>query len=481
MREIAMDFAPANGKLAVQQNAVDYLTFIGRKMQLRQMSGFEPIFMPNYLKDFQRYCVDWALRNARVALFEDCGLGKSVQELVFAENVVRYENKPVLLMCPLAVGEQMKREAEKFDIEAQISRDGKFHGNAKIVITNYERLHYFNPNDFVGSIADESSAIKAFDGKRRKQVTRFMSKHKYRLMGTATAAPNDYIELGTHSEALGELTQSEMIDQYFRSSDKKRHDLFKEGDFWNRAKYFFKAHAEIPFWRWVSSWARALRLPSDLGFDDNGFILPNLEEEQITLDYEYIPDGELFPRIARTFAEQRAERKRTLGMRCEKVAEIVAQNPDENIVVWCHYNPEGELLEKLIPGAVEVAGRHSDDEKEERLNAFSRGETKVLITKQKIAGWGLNWQHVGLQIMFPSHSFELRYQSIRRSWRFGRKDPVRIITVTTPGEAGVTNNLKKKETNASKMFSALVREMNHSQRFEVRDGHNNPMEVPAWL
>lgn len=463
-------------------NGIDYPAFIKNKMQSRQSAGFKPIFMPDYLKDFQAYCTDWALRNGRAALFEDCGLGKSVQELVFAENIVRHENKPILLACPLAVGEQMKREGDKFGIETQISRDGKIKKSAKIIITNYERLHYFNPKDYIGFIADESSAIKAFDGKRRKIVTRFMNKHKYRLMGTATAAPNDYIELGTHSEALGEATQSEMIDHYFRSSDKKRHSLFKEGDFWNRPKYFFRAHSETPFWRWVSSWARALRMPSDLGFDDNGFILPELIDEQIVLDYEYIPEGELFPRVARTLAEQRQERKRTLQMRCEKVAEIVAQNPNENIVIWCHYNPEGELLNKLIPDSHEVRGHNqSDDEKEEKLNAFSRGDIRCLITKQKIAGWGLNWQHVGLQIMFPSHSFESRYQSIRRSWRFGRKDPVRIITVTTPGESGVTENLKKKEDKASRMFSELVKEMNNSERFEVHDNHKNVMEVPQWL
>ena len=462
-----------NGKLP-------YPEFLAMKSQLVGGDGFKPVFMPSYLKDFQAYCVDWALTNARGALFEDCGLGKSVQELVYAENVVRKENKPMLIICPLAVGEQMKREGDKFDIETEISRDGKF--KKKIVITNYERLHYFNPQDFVGVVADESSAIKAFEGKRRKAVTRFLSKHKYRLMGTATAAPNDFIELGTHSEALGVLTQSEMIDQYFRSSDKKRHDLFKEGDFWNRAKYFFRAHAEIPFWQWVSSWSRALRMPSDLGFDDNGFILPRLIETQEIIDHEYIPEGELFPRIARTLKEQRDERKRTLQQRCERVAELVNQNQNENIVIWCHYNPEGELLEKLIPGAVEVRGHNqSDDEKEEKLNAFSRGETKILITKQKIAGWGLNWQHVGLQIGFPSHSFESRYQAIRRSWRYGRIGDVRIITVSSPGEAGVTENLKKKEANAVRMFIALVREMNNSKKLQIVDNHLTPMESPSWL
>ena len=470
----------SNGMANNMCNKREYDNFVAMKSQLRSNSGFKPLFIPDKAFDFQKYLIEWNMLNARVANFADCGLGKSLLELTFAENVVRKENKPVLIICPIAVAEQMKREGEKFGIEAKVSRDGNRNG-AKIVITNYERLHYFNPKDYIGSIPDESSAIKAFDGKRRKLVTRFMSKHKYRLMGTATASPNDFIELGTHSEALGELTQSEMIDQYFRSSDKKRHDLFKDGDFWNRAKYFFRPHAEIPFWRFVCSWARALRKPSDLGYDDNGFILPKLIEEQIMIDHEFIPPGELFPRVARTLREQREERSRTLMQRCEKVAEIVLSHKDENVVIWCDYNPEGELLAKLIPDCVEVAGRHSDEEKEEKLEAFSTGKIKRLVTKMKIAGFGLNWQHVGLQTMFPSHSFEKRYQSIRRSWRFGRKGDVKIFTVTTPGEAGITENLKKKQEKTDRMFSSLVREMNNSSKFTASNNHLAEMEHPSWL
>jgi len=465
-----------NGKLQIP-----YHEFIANKMQVHGGDGFKSLWMPEKAFDFQKYCTEWNLMNLRDANFLDCGLGKSVLELTFAQNVVIKENKPVLIVCPLAVGEQMKREGDKFGVETKVSKDGKFNGE-KIIITNTERIHYFNPSDFVGVVVDESSSLKAFEGKRRKQITRFMSKHKYRLMGTATAAPNDFIELGTHSEALGVMTQSEMLDQFFRSSDKKRHDLFKDGDFWNRAKYFFRAHSEIPFWRWVCSWARAARKPSDLGnFKDDGFILPPLIEEQIVIDHEYVPEGELFPRIARTLREQREERKRTLRQRCEKIAELVLQNPNENVVIWCHYNPEGELLEKLIPDSIEVAGRHSDEEKEEKLEAFSTGKIKRLITKQKIAGWGLNWQHVGLQIMMPSHSFEQYYQSIRRSWRFGRIGSVRIIIVTSPGEAGVTANLKKKQLQAEKMFEMLVREMNNSEKLIIPENHLMPMELPAWI
>jgi len=466
-----------NGKLQIPYNE-----FIANKMQVHGGKGFKSLWMPEKAMDFQKYCIEWDLMNLRGANLLDCGLGKSLIELTYAKNIVMKENKPVLIVCPLAVGEQMKREGEKFGIETKISKDGKFNGE-KIIITNYERIHYFNSNDFIGTIADESSAIKAFEGKRRKQITRFMSKHKYRLMGTATAAPNDFIELGTHSEALGVMTQSEMLDQFFRSSDKKRHDLFKDGDFWNRAKYFFRAHSEIPFWRWVCSWARAAQKPSDLGnFDDNGFILPSLIEEQIVVDHEYIPEGELFPRIARTLREQREERKRTLRQRCEKVAEIIISNPNENVVAWCHYNPEGKLLNELIPDSFEVRGHNqSDEEKEEILEAFSTGKINRIVTKERIAGFGLNWQHVGMQLDFPSHSFEGRYQKIRRSWRFGRKEPVRIITVTSPGEAGVTANLKKKQLQAEKMFEMLVREMNNSEKLIVPENHLMPMELPAWI
>lgn len=455
----------------------DYRRFIIGKSQAGRMAGFEPLWMPDWLFDFQQSLCDWTIRKGRAAIFADCGLGKTPMQLVWAENIRRKTSKPVLILTPLAVSAQTVREAEKFGIDCKQSRDGKIHPG--ITVTNYERLHYFDASQFAGVVCDESSCIKAFDGKRRKQVTRFLSKMKYRLLCTATAAPNDFIELGTSSEALGELTQSEMLGMFFRSSDNMRHSLFKDGDFWNRAKWFFRAHSEQPFWRWVCSWARSIRKPSDLGFDDAKFILPALNVVQHLVPSTFCWPGELFPRIARTLKEQRIERRHTMKERCELVANLVDHN--ESAVVWCQYNEEGDVLEKLIPDAVQVAGCDSDDDKESRLNAFTTGDVRVLVTKPKIGAWGLNWQHCGHHTFFPSHSFEQYYQAVRRSLRFGRHDPVTVDVVTTEGESGVTGNLQKKQRKADEMFAALVAEMHASQGIKTTERHVNGLEMPSWL
>lgn len=458
---------------------MDYQEFIQNKSQTANNYGFDvdPGSLNPMLFDWQKELVAWALKKGRGALFADCGLGKTPMQLEWAQRVVERENKPVLILTPLAVSHQTVTEGEKFGIECRRSPDGKI--NSKIVVTNYERLHYFNQADFVGIVGDESSAIKAFDGKRRKAVTRFMSKIKYRLLCTATPSPNDYVELGTASEALGVLTQSEMIDQFLMSSDKARHSLFKDGDFWSRNKYFFRPHGEIPFWRWVCSWARALRHPADIGYPDDRFNLPELIINQHVVKHNYRLPGKLFVEIAKTLKEQRDERKITLTERCEKVAELV--NCKSNAVVWCQYNIEGDLLEKLIPDSIQVAGKNTDDEKEDRLTAFTRGQERVLVTKPKIGAWGLNWQHCGHQTFFPSHSFEQFYQGIRRSWRFGRTDPVVIDIVTTEGEAGVTANLQDKQNKSDELFKMLVLEMNNPVNQNTVDIHTMKPEVPKWV
>lgn len=460
-----------------RSEAMGYHEFLRGKSQLAGMDGFAPLVMPDFLFDFQQALTEWAIRKGRSAIFADCGLGKTACQLVWADNVRRKTNKPVLIVTPLAVSAQTCEEGEKFGIEARVSREGAVHPG--ITVTNYERLHYFDADKFGGVVCDESSAIKAFDGKRRKQVTRFLSKHRYRLLCTATAAPNDYIELGTSSEALGEMTQSEMLDTFFRSSDKKRHSLFKEGDFWNRAKYFFRAHSEQPFWRWVCSWSRAIRKPSDLGFDDTRFVLPELIINQHVVPTTFRFPGELFVRIAATLAEQREERKRTIRERCDMVRQLVDHN--EPAVVWCQYNEEGDILEKIIPGAVQVAGCTPEEEKEKHFLDFTHGRSRVLVTKPKIGAWGLNWQHCGHQVFFPSHSAEQVYQATRRSLRFGRIGPVNVDIVATEGEAGVMDNLKAKQAKADAMFIALVAEMNNAMKVELADIYTQKAEVPAWL
>lgn len=454
----------------------NYKTFLERKQQLGLNEGFEPSVLPNFLFDFQRALVEWAVWKGRAALFADCGLGKTAMQLTWAENVVRKTNRRVLIVAPLAVSAQTQREADKFFIEdVYVSRDGKL--GPRITVTNYERLHYFNPEDFVGAVADESSAIKAFNGKLRKQVTRFFSKLPYRLVCTATPSPNDYIELGTNSECLGVMTQSDMLSYFFKEDENRRHTVFTDEKY--RVKWTFKPHSEKPFWKWVASWDRAIQKPSDLGFDDTRFILPPLNMEYHTIDVPYIPPGELFPRPAISLHEQREERKRTVRERCEKVAELV--NHDRPAIAWCHYIDEGLLLKELIPDSIEIAGRHSVDEKEAMLSDFAAGNVRCMITKPKIGCWGLNLQHCGDMTFFPSHSFEGFYQGIRRCWRFGRKDPVNVQIVSALGESRVIEGLDRKREQAAHMFTSVVRHMRQAMEIYSNDNHHHAVQMPAWM
>jgi hypothetical protein len=455
----------------------EYAKFIESKSQLPGGCGFKPLWMPDFLFGFQKVLVDWAVRTGRCAIFADCGLGKTPMQLVFAENVCRKTNGRVLILAPLAVAPQTVREAQKFGVDCKQSRDGT--AMPRITVTNYEQLHKYDPAQFAGVVCDESSAIKQFGGQRRKEVIRFMQKTPYRLMCTATAAPNDYIELGTHSEALGVLGQMDMLGMFFRSTDDLSHTIFKTGDFWNTHQWQFRAHAELQFWRWVCSWARAVRKPSDLGFSDDGFVLPKLTVEQTTLKSDMCFPGELFPRVAVSLKEQRAERHASLDRRCEMVAKIVATK--KPAIVWCQANEEGDLLEKLIPDGVQVAGKDSDEYKEAAFMDFVDGKRRVLITKPKIGGLGLNLQHCAHMTFFPSHSFEQYYQGTRRCWRFGQKNPVRVDVVTTEGEEGVTRNLQRKQDAAEVMFSRLVTEMNSAVTRTMDETYTTKTEVPTLL
>lgn len=452
-----------------------YTEFLSRRAQWNQGEGFEPVFMPDWLFPFQEELVTWSVEMGRSALFADCGMGKTPMQLVWAENVRRQTGQPVLIVTPLAVSFQTEREAAKFDIEAAVSRDGSI--PAGITITNYERLELFNREDFGGVVCDESSAIKAFDGKRRALVTEFLRPLQYRLLCTATAAPNDYIELGTSSEALGYLGHIDMLNRFFTNKNKTSDT---KGMGWNRGdNWRFKGHAEEAFWKWVSSWARAIRKPSDFGFDDNGFKLPPLEHQEHTVKARTPPTERLFDLPATGLHEEREELRRTIKERCEEAAS--ALEDADRAVAWCHLNDEGKLLTQLIDGAVEVQGSDPPDKKEERLVAFSKGEIRVLVTKPSIAGWGLNWQHCNRMSFFPSHSYEQYYQAVRRCWRFGQEKPVVVDVVTTTGGANALKNLQRKAAQADRMFDALVNHMREAVQVYRDDTHGNEMEVPAWL
>jgi hypothetical protein len=454
-----------------------YQAFLERKTHLGGEHGFQPSALPAFLFDFQAELVEWAIRKGRAALFADTGLGKTGMQLAWAQAIAERENKPVLILTPLAVAAQTVREGEKFGIQVTHSRDGK-NLRPGIVITNYERLHYFNPDDFIGVVCDESSILKAFDGVRRAQITEFLRMRPYRLLATATAAPNDYIELGTSSEALGELGHMDMLNRFFKNDAS---NSATGRNFGEQAKWRFKGHAEEPFWRWVASWARAIRKPSDFGFADGQFILPPLEEAEHLVESEQAPlDGMLFALPAMTLPEQREERRRTLTERCERAANLV-NGTGQPALVWCHLNDEGDLLSNLIPDAVQVAGSDSDDAKEEKLLAFAAGQARVLVTKPKIGAWGLNFQHCAHVTFFPSHSFEQYYQGVRRCWRFGQTRPVRVDVITTPGEKGITTNLQRKAKAADRMFEALIAHMNAAIRIEKGRSHTQAMEVPSWL
>jgi hypothetical protein len=453
---------------------MNYDDFLQIKTQAGADHGWTPTYMPDFLFDFQAALLEWATRKGRAAIFADCGMGKTVIELTWAENAARHTGKPVLILTPLAVAAQMIEEAEKFGVEAIRSSDGTPH---RITVTNYERLHHFRPDDFAAVVCDESSILKSFDGARRGEITTFMRKVPYRLLATATAAPNDYIELGTSSEALGYLGHMDMLNRFFKNDLNNSATGRMRGEV---IKWRFKGHAELPFWRWVCSWARAMRRPSDLGFSDGNFILPPLTEAEHLVEARELPDGMLFALPAAGLKEQREERRRTIEERCERVAELVSRT-GHPALVWCHLNEEGDLLERLIPDAIQVAGKDSDEAKEDRLMAFAHGEARVLVTKPKIGAWGLNFQRCAHVTMFPSHSFEQYYQGVRRCWRFGQKRPVHLDIITTEGERGVLANLQRKAAQADKMFANLVAEMNAAMAIDRASNFNQAEEIPQWL
>lgn len=448
-----------------------YSAFLERKSQIGGDHGFSPSFVPDFLFDFQASLVDWAVRKGRAALFADCGMGKTPMQLVWAQNVVERENKPVLVLAPLSVSQQTVEEAEKFGIDAKRIMDGKAAG-ARVIATNYERLHYFDPNDFVGVVCDESSIIKNFDGVRKGDITEFMRKTKFRLLCTATAAPNDYVELGTSSEALGELGYMDMLSRFFKNDKDSLHPAFI-GSEWR-----LKGHAEHDFWRWMASWARACRRPSDLGFDDGDFILPELIEAEHQIESP-VPFGELFHVPSKTLLEQREDTRSTIQKRCERAAEL--HHRDSAGIAWCNLNDEGDLLQRLIPGAVQVSGADPDERKEEVFTAFRRGQVSKLVTKPKIAGFGMNWQHCAHMTEFPTHSFEQYYQLVRRCWRFGQKQAVRVDSITTSSQSGVLANRNRKAVACAEMFDRLVAEMNNALRIGRTRTFELQEEIPAWL
>jgi DNA modification methylase len=413
-----------------------YDDFIDSKTKVAQATGFEPFEIVAPLFDWQKSIVRWAIRQGRAALFEDCGLGKTAQQLEWARQVAKFTNQPVLILTPLAVAHQTAHEGEKFGIKATVIENGVgVQPGAGIWITNYEKLEHFNPAAFGGVVLDESSILKAFTGKTRIMLTEAFSRTPYRLCCTATPSPNDYTEFGQHAAFLGICSPQQMLSTFFIN------DTFNTGD-WR-----LKGHAEDEFWKWLASWAACISKPSDIGFPDDGYNLPALRMHTITVDVdesEQTPDGELFRIATLSATTMHKEMRLTSRARAECVAEMVIKGSGPWIV-WCNTNDEADHLAELIPEAVEVRGSDSAAQKEASLDAFTEGRVRVIITKPSIAGMGINWQHcchvafVGL-----SYSFEDFYQALRRSYRFGQKREVNAYIVQASTEGAILQNINRK-------------------------------------
>ncbi len=425
-----------------------YTEFLESKKHTSQNYGIDVNWFPDGLFDYQIHVAQYAIRKGRCAVFLDTGLGKTIIELTIAKNYEFQTKKPVLIITPLAVAFQFIKEARKFGItDIQYSKDGHFESN--IVVCNYERLDKFNCNDFDCVILDESSILKNFDGAIKNQVTNFLKKVKYRFLFTATPAPNDYIEFGTSSEALGYLPYMDMLQKFFRNNENN----IRPQDI--GSKWYLKPHAKEYFFSWLTLWSIHMKKPSDLGFSDERHKLPELIENihEVYNRSNWIINGQvmMFNSIAKTMSEVRTEQQGSERERCEKAVELSS----DSCVYWCNFNNEGDLLEEIDKDSVQIKGSMKLEKKEEILLAFANGEIKKLITKPKITSFGLNWQHINHTIYFPTWSYEQYYQAIRRFWRFGQTKPVTVDLVVSDGQKRVLDTLLYK-TNKAKDFAETI-------------------------
>jgi superfamily II DNA or RNA helicase len=416
------------------------------------------------------------VRKGRIAIFADTGLGKTLMQISIAKNVINHTNKRVLILTPLAVAFQFILEAEKMGIDdIEYSKDGKF--TKKIVICNYERLHYFNPSDFVGVILDESSILKNFDGKIKAEVTAFVKKIPYRFLSTATPSPNDFIELGTSSEALGYMGYMDMLGKFFKNNQ-------NSVDSTNRnigEKFYLKPHAEKDFFSWVNQWAIMVKMPSDIGFSNERYVLPELIIKKHTVKNQSLIDVngqvQMFTPIAKSMTEVRHEQKQTEEQRCEKAIEL---SNGKTSVYWCNTNNESAILKSLDKEAVEIIGSQTIEKKEEILLAFANGQIKRLITKAKMTSMGLNWQHCNHSVFFPTWSYEQYYQAIRRFWRFGQTKDVTIDMVISDGQTRVLEALEQKTKKAIELHKNLTENVNRVFVSSIKE-FDKEVNLPTFL
>ena len=416
-----------------------YNDFINNKTSVIKPSGFEinTSELNNKLFDYQKDIVRWALAKGKAAIFADCGLGKTPMQLEWANQIIRKYGGKVLILAPLAVANQTKNEGIKFDIDVNIceSQDDVKEG---INITNYEKLSKFISKEFVGVILDESSILKSFTGKIRNEIIDNFNKTPFKLACTATPSPNDYMELGNHSEFLGVMTRSEMLSMYF----------IHDGS--DTAKWRLKGHAEDVFWKWMCSWSVFLDNPKSLGYEIDGFKLPDLNIQEI------IVDGDEIIVERQTLTQRRQARRDSLELRCKKAAELVNSN-DEQWLVWGDLNDESKKLYELIEDSFEIKGSDKAKYKIEIMEDFSKDMIKCLVTKPSIAGFGMNWQQCNNMIFVGlSDSYEAYYQAVRRCWRFGQKKQVNVYVIISKNEGAVKSNIERKDEQAKKLINNMV-------------------------
>jgi len=454
---------------------MEYKDFLQSKRHKSIDYGIDTSFIPDNMFDYQEYVTKYAIKKGRCAIFLDTGLGKTIIELTVAKNYLKETGKPVLIITPLAVAFQFIKEAEKFGIsDISYSKDGRY--STGIVVCNYERLDKFKSSDFDCVILDESSILKNFDGAIKNSITSFLKQVKYRYLFTATPSPNDFIELGTSSEALGYMGYTDMLGRFFTNNE----DTIKPQNI--GTKWILKGHAYEDFFIWVSSWSISMRKPSDIGFSDDRHILPELilNYHPVKNDENLVVNGQvqLFNQIAKRLTEVRAEQKATQVKRCEEAVRL-AEGHDIS-VYWCNFNQEAELITQLDRNAHEVKGAMNIDKKEEILLAFANGEIKKLVTKPKITAFGLNWQHCNHTVYFPTFSYEQYYQAIRRFWRFGQTNNVTVDLVYSDGQQRVLDSLIAKAEKANDLFTKLNSTLNKSF-LDKKSEFDNPVNLPSWI
>jgi len=452
----------------MRKKPATYEEFLESKEIVNIGYGFEPIDLNQNLYDFQRDITTWGCRKGRIAMFEGCGLGKTIQQLSWADQVCKHTKGDVLILAPLAVSKQTKLEGRKFGIKINICSDND---NIKpgINITNYEKLHRFDPSLFAGVVADESGIMKSFTGKIKKDMCDMWMNTPYRLSCTATPSPNDFEELGNQAEFLGVCTRSEMLSMFFIN------------DTADTGTWRLKKHAEDKFWKWLGSWAIMIQKPGDLGYNNGGFDLPELIYHDHMIKGTRSKGGGFFVTEAKTMSERRDARRESINERCQIAADLV-NNSNENWLVWCDLNAESEMLADLINDSVQVTGSDTDEHKENNMLGFSSNKIKALVTKPKIAGWGMNWQNCSNMVFVGlSDSFEAMYQAIRRCYRFGQTKDVNVHVITHEAEGNVVRNIKRKEKQFDLMNKRMTENLVDISKQEITSLYEKKEEYKTML